>query len=29
LMAIDNVGGFDQLNDLATECETILAHKNY
>ena len=29
LMAIDNVGGLDQLSDLATECETILAGKNY
>ena len=29
LMAIDNVGGLETLNDLATECETILAQKNY
>ena len=29
LMAVDNVGGLDQLNDLATECETILARKNF
>jgi len=29
LMAVDNAGGFGQLIDLATECETILARKNY
>jgi aminoglycoside/choline kinase family phosphotransferase len=29
LMAVDNVGGLGMLNDLATECETILAGKNY
>ncbi len=29
LMAVDNVGGLEMLNDLATECETILARKNY
>lgn len=29
LMAVDNAGGLDRLNDLATECETILARKNY
>lgn len=29
LMAVDNVGNLEQLNDLATECETILARKNY
>ena len=29
LMAVDNVSGLEMLNDLATECETILAHKNY
>jgi hypothetical protein len=29
LMAIDNAGDLEQLNDLATECETILARKNY
>jgi aminoglycoside/choline kinase family phosphotransferase len=29
LIAVDNVGGLEQLNDLATECETILARKNY
>ncbi len=29
LTAIDKVNGLDQLNDLATECETILARKNY
>jgi hypothetical protein len=27
LMAVDNVGGLERLNDLATECETILAGK--
>jgi len=29
LMAVDNVSGLEQLNDLATECETILARKSY
>jgi hypothetical protein len=29
LIAIDNAGGFELLNDLATECETILTRKNY
>jgi len=29
LMAVDNAGGLDRLNDLATECETILARKKY
>jgi len=29
LIAADNVSGLDLLNDLATECETILARKNY
>ena len=29
LMAVDNVSGLERLNDLATECETILARKNY
>ena len=29
LMATDNVGKLDQLNDLATECETIIARKNF
>ena len=29
LTAIDKVNGLDQLNDLATECETILARKSY
>jgi aminoglycoside/choline kinase family phosphotransferase len=29
LIAIDNVRGLELLNDLATECETILARKNY
>ena len=29
LIAIDNVSGLQLLNDLATECETILARKNY
>jgi aminoglycoside/choline kinase family phosphotransferase len=29
LMAVDNVGGLETLNDLATECETILARKKY
>mgnify|MGYP001274485215 CR=1 FL=1 len=29
LIAIDNAGGLDQLSDLATECETILARKSY
>jgi N-acetylmuramate 1-kinase len=29
LMAVDNAGGLDMLNDLATECKTILAGKNY
>jgi len=29
LMAVDNVGGLGMLNDLATECETILAGKKY
>jgi N-acetylmuramate 1-kinase len=29
LMAVDNVGKLELLNDLATECETILARKNY
>ena len=29
LMAVDNVSGLDMLNDLATECETIIARKNY
>lgn len=29
LTAVDNAGGLEQLSDLATECETILARKNY
>jgi len=29
LMAIDNVGSLEMLTDVATECETILARKNY
>jgi len=29
LIAVDNVGGWETLNDLATECETILARKNF
>ncbi|MGD0280682.1 MAG: phosphotransferase [Smithella sp.] len=29
LIAVDNVSGFKLLNDLATECKTILARKNY
>jgi aminoglycoside/choline kinase family phosphotransferase len=29
LTAIDNAGGLEMLTDLATECETILARKNY
>jgi aminoglycoside/choline kinase family phosphotransferase len=29
LMAVDNVSGLEMLTDLATECETILARKNY
>jgi hypothetical protein len=29
LTAVDNVSGLETLNDLATECETILARKNY
>ena len=29
LMAVDNTGGLEMLADLATECETILARKNY
>ena len=29
LTAIDNAGGLEILNELATECETILARKNY
>ncbi|KQC09946.1 MAG: hypothetical protein APR62_12960 [Smithella sp. SDB] len=29
LIAIDNAGRLDHLNDLATECETILARKDY
>jgi hypothetical protein len=29
LIAVDNVGGLETLSDLATECETILARKNY
>jgi hypothetical protein len=29
LMAVDNVGNLEMLSDLATECETILARKNY
>jgi N-acetylmuramate 1-kinase len=29
LTAIDNVSGLELLNDLATECETILARKKY
>jgi hypothetical protein len=29
LIAVDNVSGLGLLNDLATECETILARKNY
>jgi hypothetical protein len=28
-MAVDNAGGLELLNDLATECETILTRKNY
>jgi len=29
LIAVDNVSGLETLNDLATECETILARTNY
>ena len=29
LIAVDNIGGLETLNELATECETILARKNY
>jgi aminoglycoside/choline kinase family phosphotransferase len=29
LIAVDNAGGLETLNDLATECDTILARKNY
>lgn len=29
LMALDNVSGFEMLNDLAIDCETILARKSY
>lgn len=29
LIAVGNVSGLELLNDLATECETILAGKNY
>lgn len=29
LIAIDNADGLETLNDLATECETILARKKY
>jgi hypothetical protein len=29
LIAVDKVSGLELLNDLATECETILAGKNY
>ncbi|MFZ3104615.1 MAG: phosphotransferase [Smithella sp.] len=29
LMAVDNLGNLEMLSDLATECETILARKNY
>jgi N-acetylmuramate 1-kinase len=29
LIAIDNVSELERLNDLATECETILTRKNY
>ena len=29
LIAVDNVSGLETLSDLATECETILARKNY
>jgi hypothetical protein len=29
LSAVDNVSGLELLNDLATECETIIARKNY
>jgi hypothetical protein len=29
LIAVDNAGGLGMLNDLVTECETILARKNY
>ena len=29
LIAVDNVSGLELLNDLAIECETILARKNY
>jgi hypothetical protein len=29
LVAVDNVGRLETLSDLATECETILARKNY
>lgn len=29
LIAIDNTSGLETLSDLATECETILARKNY
>ena len=29
LMAVDNLGNLERLSDLATECETILARKNY
>jgi aminoglycoside/choline kinase family phosphotransferase len=29
LMTVDNVDGLETLNDLATECETILARRSY
>jgi hypothetical protein len=29
LIAVDNVGGLETLSELAIECETILARKNY
>ncbi|KUG23044.1 phosphotransferase involved in threonylcarbamoyladenosine t(6)a37 formation in trna [hydrocarbon metagenome] len=29
LIAVDNVGALEMLSELATECETILAGKNY
>ena len=29
LIAVDNVGGLELLNDLGTECETIMAGKSY
>jgi len=29
LTAVDNAGGLESLGNLATECETIIARKNY